>query len=597
MTPTPDTTRPGAAGVLLAGIAWGSLAALGQVARIFRRSYINGEFAWSSRDVYWMMPLANALYFSLAAILIWSILRLTRGGASSPAVSGTLAGLCVFASLLPFGGIHEYAVLVLAIGVGLQWARWMRKGHRRLERLAHVGGLTAGALLLIGGLIERGTRERRGAPALSVSAAPDSPNVLVIIWDTVRAASLSLYGSERPTTPELTRLAATSTTYDWAIAPAPWTLPSHCSMFTGLQHGEHGCGWESALSHGPTTLAEVFARNGYRTGGFVANRFYASHETGLQRGFVTYDDFPATLRQVLLSSSLAQMAIVRELATGVGIANKTHSLRRFKLRGGDKPLVDRKRAPSVTDEFLTWQARSPEPFFAFLNYFDAHDPYDPPEPWRTRFSTDPDRLARYEGGIAYLDDELGRLTRELSRRGLLDNTIVVVTSDHGEMHGEHGLSFHGNALYLPLLHVPLVIRFPERLPQGVRVARPAPLRDLARTLTQLAGLPDTMPGVSFGSSAWWAEPVPSDPQLDRLVLSETQKLRDFIGLGPAGKGPMHGLVDDRYHYIRNADGIEELYDYRTDRAEEVNLAQTPDGAIRSARYRLLLPAMTRSLVK
>lgn len=579
---------------LTAAMAWGSISAVGQVAKIFRRHYINGRFAWASRDVFWMMPVANVFYFCVAALVVWAIARALRRGPSSALVSGVLAGLCVFSVLIPFGGIHEYAVVALAIGAGIQYARMVRSGIPRVQRFIHAFGISAGVLLVVGGLIERQTRELRNAPEISTSPAAGAPNVLLIIWDTVRASSLSLYGYSRPTTPELERLATTSTTFDWAIASAPWTLPTHCSMFTGLEPKDHGCGWLVPLGQGPTTLAEVFGRNGYRTGGFVANRFYATHETGLERGFVTYSDFPATLYQVLLSSSFAQLAIPRDLITGNSMAERTKALRRFRLRGDAKPLIDRKLAVAVTDEFLEWQARDSQPFFAFLNYFDAHDPYEPPAPWLTRFSAAPDAMARYDGGIAYMDDELGRLMRELAGRGLLDNTIVVVTSDHGELHGEHGLFNHGNALYLPLLHVPLVLRYPARVPQGVRISRTVSLRHLARTITDLAGLRDTMPGVNIANEAWQLEGDPGEPSAGRVALSETGKMDRAVGLGPAGRGVMRALIDDRYHYIQSpAGGLDELYAYRLDTAEANNLFLAEEGKAMGAKYRVLLQALTK----
>ena len=128
--------------------------------------------------------------------------------------------------------------------------------------------------------------------------------------------------------------------------------------------------------------------------------------------------------------------------------------------------------------------------------------------------------------------------RELTRRGLLENTIIVVTSDHGEMHGEHGLFAHGNALYMPLLHVPFVMRYPARVAQGVRVQRTVPMRNLARTLTDLAGLPDTMPGVNVATEAWQSEQDLGEPRLDRMALAETGRMQRFIGQGVQ---PVEGL--------------------------------------------------------
>lgn len=586
-------------GALWAAFAWGSLAALGQCAKLFRRYYINGEFAWSSRDVFWMSPLANTVYFGLVGALLWLAGRAWRGKGSDPLIGGVLAGLCAFSVLIPFGGLNEYAVLALAVGAGVQYGRMLRGGAPRLRRWVQVAGVMAAVLLLTGGLVERATRGYRNTPSVNGIPADDAPNVLVIIWDTVRAKNLSLYGYPRETTPQLTRLAESAMTFDWAISPSPWTLPSHCSMFTGLHHGEHRCRWDDPLGAVPMTLAQAFARNGYRTGAFVANRFYASHETGLGRGFSVYEDFQVTLQQILLSSSLSQLAIPRELMDGVGFREKTEALRTFGLRGPPKPTAHRKVAATVTDEFLEWEGDGEaQPFFAFLNYFDAHDPYEPPEPWRTRFSPTPDRMALYDGGIAYMDAELGRLTGELAKRGVLDRTVIVVTSDHGEMFGEHGgVLSHGHALYLELTHVPLVVRYPRALPAGVRVSRPAPLRDLARSLVELAGLKDTMPGHNLLTEAWRSTPVPVQPSRDRLALSETERTKMSWTKGPAADGALHALLDDTYHYILYPGDREDLFAYRRDAAEANNLATTHEGAALAAQYRALLPLATRRLVK
>jgi arylsulfatase A-like enzyme len=577
---------------LLEGAVWGSVSALGQVLKVYRRHYIQGEFAWASRDVFWMTPIANVFYFCVAALVLWLVTRAVRGRVSPPFMSGVLAGLSVFGVLVPFGGIHLAAVFALSLGVGLQVGRMVRAGFPRLQRVVQVGALTAAVVLVIGGLVERQGRERRAAPVEASRPPEGAPNVLLLIWDTVRAANLSHYGYERETTPELTRIAASSTTFDWAFSPAPWTLPSHCSMFTGLLASQHGCGWLDPLDDDPPTLAELFARRGYRTGGFVANKFYATHETRLQRGFVTYQDFPVSVQQLLLSSSFAQLAIARDLVMGRGFAGKTKSLRELELRGDAKPLIQRKTAEMVNADFLEWLQRGDGPFFAFLNYFDAHDPYDPPGAFRTRFGAAPDPMALYDGGIAYIDHQVGRLLRELQNRQLLDNTIVVITSDHGELFGEHGLYAHGNALYMPLLHVPLVIRYPARVAQGTRVSRSTALHNIARTITELAGLTDTLPGINLVDSAWQAAPDSGTPAFDRVVLAETGRMQRFVGRGPAGRGVMNTLIDDRYHFIRNPTGDkDELFAYRTDRAEAHNLAVTAEGAGIAAKYRALLSAI------
>ena len=572
--------------------AVGSLASLAQLAFVYRKVQVKGTFAWASRDIYWTSPLANVALLVGLVLLLWMAGRWIRRCRESAVMDTAVGAVGGLAALLVVGGLSEWAVLLLALGVGVQWSR-MREGWLgQVRRWATVAGIAIGVACVTGGLLERVTRARRAGG--SVAAAPEGPNVLLIIWDTVRAANLGLYGYGRATTPELDKLAKSGVTWDWAMAPAPWTLPSHCSMFTGRHPGELSCRWDDPLRGATETVAQVFRRQGWRTGGFVANLFYTTHETGLQQGFDTWEDFRLTARQLFLSSTLMQTAIARDLLTGDGWAGRTRALRQLKLRGDPKPLSDRKLATHVTDEFLAWQGRDTRPFFAVLNLFDAHDPYDPPAPWKTRFSPTPDRVALYDGGIAYMDHELGRLLETLDGRGVLDNTVVVVTSDHGEMFGEHDLGNHGHALYMPLLHVPLVLRYPPRLPAGTRSTATVGLRDLAATLLDLAGIGATS-GIE-GRSIAATVGAPRDTTAGgHLALAETERSKLFWTSGPARHGAMHSLIDDTFHYIRDGKGQEELYRYRDDLPEAINLAA--GDTLRTAWYRTKLGTVSRQLVR
>jgi arylsulfatase A-like enzyme len=251
-------------------------------------------------------------------------------------------------------------------------------------------------------------------------------------------------------------------------------------------------------------------------------------------------------------------------------------------------------APEVTDEFLAWQKRTSaegRPFMAFLNYYDAHLPYDPPAPWRTKFGADPGELELYDGAIAFIDDALGRLFTELAARGVLDSTMVIVTSDHGEGFGEHGLHGHGNSLYLTELHVPLVIRYPARIAGNTRVAAPVTLRDLAATALDGAGVAAEGRATGIAGESWLAQLGAEGSRNGSDVISEVSEGINTEPSHPVSRGPMRSLVSDSTHYIRNGDGVEELYHWRQDPVEARDAA--PSSAAQVTRLRDLLAAVLR----
>ncbi|MFN2433487.1 MAG: sulfatase, partial [Gemmatimonadota bacterium] len=194
-----------------------------------------------------------------------------------------------------------------------------------------------------------------------------------------------------------------------------------------------------------------------------------------------------------------------------------------------------------------------------------------------------DRQA-YEAAVAALDHEVGRLLEELERRGRLRNTVVVVTSDHGEQFGEHGLTRHDNSLYMPLLHVPLILVFPPRVPGGLRVAEAVSLRDLPATLLELLGVrDDPLPGSSL-APLWGRSPAQAAVQLSPL-LSTVRRGINRPAWEPVSRGDMYSIIDEHLHFIRNGDGQEELYDLEGDPEELHDLAQLPAVAADLARLR------------
>ncbi len=415
--------------------------------------------------------------------------------------------------------------------------------------------------------------------------------MLLIVLDTVRAQNLSLYGYARSTTPELEQLAKAGVVFERALSTSPWTLPSHVSMFTGRFPHEVSADWLTPLDSTYPTLAEVFSASGYVTAGFVANLLYCTYETGLNRGFIHYEDYPISLGMIIQSSWLARLTI------DVGLQ---------KITDNRQKLV-RKSAAELNEDFLRWLSQKDQrPFFVFLNYFDAHAPYLPPKPFDTQFGpkrawpAPPRRtwspqeiqvaIDAYDGSIAYLDYHLGLLFGELQKRDLLKNTLVIIMSDHGEQFGEHGLFDHGNSLYRPLLHVPLFIAFPSRVPEDIRVHEPVSLRDLPATVMDLVKFEDgpQFPGDSL-ARYWNGSHDPSS--LATLLLSEVSKGINVGEWQPVSKGDMKSLVVNGLHYIKNGDGREELYDFEIDMNEERNLASSDEGRRVLAEFRLFLDIM------
>ncbi|MCI0434450.1 MAG: sulfatase-like hydrolase/transferase, partial [Gemmatimonadetes bacterium] len=277
--------------------------------------------------------------------------------------------------------------------------------------------------------------------------------------------------------------------------------------------------------------------------------------------------------------------------------------------GGRRDQLGRKSAADVNSAFLRWlDGNDGRPFFAFLNYFDAHHPYETRAPFDRRFSDRPPRYWLYVGQnrrypdseivelrdaydatLAYLDDRLGHLLAELDRRGTLRNTVVIVTSDHGEQFGEHGLMNHGNSLYMPVLHVPLVIVFPDRVPAGLRIAQTVSLRDIPATVIDLAGIRDSLPGQSLALT-WNDVTMSIEPALASAASNEWSAPWD-----PVRRGPMKSMTTNRMHYIANGDGIEELYDVSLDPLEEHNLVNTAAAQRLLVQFRSRLGSVTRAM--
>jgi arylsulfatase A-like enzyme len=625
---------------LLLRAAWvGLVVGLLEVGILAARQLLFDEVIHAGRDFVWMTPLAEVLLFVVVGAVLAAASLVWRRVAAPAVIGFVFAFLGLLALVLFLPRLHVAVLVALAAVLAAGAARLLTARLAAFDRLVRRTVLPmAGVVLLLGACLHAilWVGERRALGKLPAAPAR-SPNVLLIVLDTVRAENMSLYGYARPTTPELARFASGGVVFERALAPAPWTLPSHATLFTGRWPHDLSVTSDRRLDERYPTLAEAFRSRGYRTAGFVANAGWVGYEHGLDRGFTHYEDYPVNLPRLLGSTFLLrltrlanqgggdpkalgdapapeqELAAPRPRATAVDGGVPKGRQKKLLLYLLNKYGPDRKKAaPVVNRQLLDWLEEGDErPFFAFLNYMETHDPYSTPQPFDGRFGptrgqrltlrgfvndapTPPDNRQvlwnAYDTALAYLDHHLGRLFDELGARGLLDDTLVIVTSDHGEQLGEHGRLFHGNSLYIQLLHVPLIVRFPARVPADVRVAEPVSLRDLAVTLVDVAGLEPALPLPGTSLAGHWQQPASSLERGREALLSEFSWGRPAGG-GPVRSGHMRSLVVGQHHYIQHGTAAEELYDLESDPSEERDLTSTPAGQALLPAFRSRLGAL------
>lgn len=576
---------------------------------------ISLESLRTHRHFVWMIPVGDiGLFVGLglvAAVLGW------RWPHAARRVAWRLfTGLAALAGFLAIESIHPAASFALAAGAGWRVGGWLERAAEHWPRAVRVVPLLVGVCLVVVGRVSyvRTESAEREALVTRPAAAPDAPNVLWIVLDNVRAESLSLYGYDRPTSPNLQRIAREGICFTQARSPAPWTLPSHAAMFTAQWPHKLSVDWDLPLDRTYPTIAEYLATHGYTTAGFVANTYYANVRYGLDRGFDRYEDFYE-------NRVISPYEITR--STNLGRRALQAALGRVTVKDGG--AGERKSAAMISRDALQWiDDRPPDrPFFAFLNYFDAHSPFTPPDAPTPRFGTarlsvkergdrlaplkrmsqgkltasdgDPAAIQRdaieiyrdgYESCIAYLDHELGKFLDALADRGLRENTLIVITSDHGEHFMEHGFFGHGLSLYDREIRVPLVILPPRRAGAGQIVQTPVSLRDLAATSLRMIGLDEKIPFPGHSLDMLWTNAVVETASPSPAFSEVAQhRLLDPVPGVPSSQGAVTSLVVDGSLYIRNEGGREELYDLRTDPLERSNLITAPVHPRPASRFR------------
>jgi len=420
------------------------------------------------------------------------------------------------------------------------------------------------------------------------SAASHGPNVILIVMDTVRADHTSLYGYERDTTPFLKEFAKHATLYTHAEAVADLTLPTHASMFTGLYPRTHGAHYDPPQKAGGrplgehfTTVAEILRAKGYRTLSVVANTGFLAPTMGFAQGFDVYD----WRTPISMENSVRPYSHLRKTVE--------------EIFGHFANTEDRKlpwrRAEEINHAVnrLLDQLDGSSPYFLFVNYMDSHNPYVPPRRFWSAFPCGDRSLtskrsmgevmesvisgrrrltpveqecfnSQYDGGIAYLDSQLRELVSSLKARGQFDNTLLMITSDHGEALGERNQLGHGGlSVYQEQTGIPLIVKYPGSN-SPARVDSYVSQVDLLPTMldvAQLAPRPD-LAGVSLRTIT----------ERDvRAIVSVSHPHQWLVGLNPQFRRIEEALILNGEKLVVSNVGKRELYDLTTDRKEENNL--------------------------
>ena len=357
----------------------------------------------------------------------------------------------------------------------------------------------------------------------------ERPHVVLVTLDTTRRDRLGCYGYSRPTSPNLGVLAGRSVVFDRAVAASSWTLPSHASIFTGKFPSSHGADYDpkgplrltqaiegpeewaeyraSGLSPSETTLALLLREQGYETAAVVGGP-WMKRVFGLDRGFETYDDDDIGDVNGRLASEVTTSAL--------GL-----------LEGLER--------------------RPGRPFFLFLNYFDPHGPYEAPSPFGGSFGEEPSD--RYDEEILYMDHHIGRLLDGLKREGLFEDSLILVTADHGELLGEHGKMGHGASLFEEEIHVPFLVKYPGDEVAPGRSGEPVHHVDFLPLVLERLGLSPT------GRSR-------------QPLLAEVSPLA-FVST----EGAWRALYLGRHKLLWNSLGNHALYDLEEDPGERNDLSR------------------------
>lgn len=421
------------------------------------------------------------------------------------------------------------------------------------------------------------------------------PNILLIVMDTQRADNISCYGYSQRTTPNIDRIASEGAIFLNNISPGLWTLPSHASLFTGRYVSGHGaCVDHEFLPSDFPTMSEVLRKIGYQTVGF-SNNGWVSRRTGIARGF---EEFYLVKRRIGEVSRFEWFYVDEDVL----------------FEEGEEPDKGSLKTVALTINWIEKRLKKKRPFFIFINFIEPHGPYWPPQPFRSRFLpkdvseeeaksavrlrsvyecidyraeilklTEKDwrvQKALYDGCTATVDDRIGRLYSYLEDKEILDETILIITSDHGDVQGEHPPHIeHHLCAYDELIRVPLIMRYPSVIPSGLKIKLITQTHDIFPTILDMINYDgkeyrETIQSKSFLS-------VLDGESSRRFAVTEYRKpvLQLFLFWRRHPKFDVRrynywlkAIRTERYKYIWHSNGIDELYDLKADPFEKNNLA-------------------------
>jgi arylsulfatase A-like enzyme len=588
----PPAARPVSGSLMVLTVWFGTVMGLVEGVDLLLFQRINwanwGRMIHVDGEIIWVSPLVDLLFCGTVALLflVWSRLR-PRSRILRNAFF-LFTGLTIYDWLTATQRLYQSACILVAFGAATAFARWFDKHQGPVLRFFKRTSPWLAAFFVLAFV---GVRTSEWASASRIESRlpdpiPGTPNVLVIILDTLRADHVSAYGYARNTTPEIDHMAREGVLFENAISPSSWSLPSHVSLVTGHYLHDHGWGnvqpapwfgWGKKGLGGLPCIGEAFQDRGYRTAAFSANTTWFVGNLGFARCFQHFDDYFYSPTDAF-SRTLWGTEILRNYGRRIDKHASDWMLRFGRNFGFPKV------AGEVNKKFFHWldQGKPRRPFFVYFNYLDVHAPYGGPPGYPKPGWDVSENTGAYDAGVKYVDDQIRALVQGLKERGLAQDTVIIVTSDHGEGLWQHGVRFHVATLYGELIRVPLVIWYPGKVPAGLRIARPVSTTAIPATLlSMVGGAPGAFPGPPLTnlwtkpeSAANWPCPL---AEVEKTFLDPDQNDVTSPNILTAYDGSISSIVAPQWQVLHHTVHGDQIFDWVKDPGEIRDVINTPEG--------------------